>query len=168
MNAMMIVKDCKRAGLKLSINGDKLRVNGDLNLIERLKPTLLKFKPEIMAYLKQEAANDAGNDQPMTFDSLAQESWYYAGYNTPDMRTAFMQKPPSFQETARRHYMTHVNEIIDHIRTLSALIRCTQEERQHMIDSASVVDAGRVDGLLWMYRDMIKQFHEVPAVRKRW
>ena len=164
MNAALIVEECTRAGLTLSVNGEKLCVDGNKNIIKQQVPRLLKFKPEIMAYLKQQAAND----EYLTFDSPAQESWYYAGYNTPDMRKAFKQKPPLVQDAARKHYKTHVDEIIDHIITWCSLIRCSHAERQHMLDYASVVDVGGVDSMLRTYRHLIKQFHEVPAVLRRW
>ena len=162
MNALAIIEQCNKVGLRLSLsaNGEKLKVNGNMERIDQATPLLRRHKPEIMAHLKQQAAND----EQIRFDSPAQESWYYAGYNTPQMRAAFLLKPPRVQDAARRHYQTHVNEIQDHIRTWCSLIRCTQEERQYMLDKASVVDVNKVDGLLWTYKGFIQQFHATPAM----
>src|SRR5262249_2389273 len=57
MNAYLIVSRCREAGVELSIDGDSLKVRGELTRIASdLLAALKSGKAEVMAYLEKERA----------------------------------------------------------------------------------------------------------------
>jgi TubC N-terminal docking domain len=58
MSAAAIVSKAKALGIRLSLNGDQVKMRGPVDAIAAIKPEIAAHKPEVMAYLSQ-AANDA-------------------------------------------------------------------------------------------------------------
>jgi hypothetical protein len=52
MTAHALIEEARADGLELCSNGDKLRLSGPVEVVERWKPRIVASKPEIMAFLK--------------------------------------------------------------------------------------------------------------------
>ena len=58
MNALEIVGMAKASGVRLWLEGDRLKYRGPVSVVNAIRPTLAAHKPEIVEYLRA-TANDA-------------------------------------------------------------------------------------------------------------
>lgn len=52
MNATVIVNKAKAMGVRLSLNGDKVKLRGPTHAVAAIKPEVAAHKPEIVAHLR--------------------------------------------------------------------------------------------------------------------
>ncbi|MBR8214695.1 hypothetical protein [Burkholderia vietnamiensis] len=52
MNATVIVNKAKAMGVRLSLNGDKVKLRGPTDAVAAIKPEVAAHKPEIVAHLR--------------------------------------------------------------------------------------------------------------------
>lgn len=59
MTVASIIQQCQSAGIELRAEGDKLKANGNPDVLAQLKPELQRHKAEILIYLSQQPANES-------------------------------------------------------------------------------------------------------------